>query len=134
MQLGLCRARQNILRDDERHLIRALKWKFFSVYLHNIIIFSQTADAHIELVHSLILLLQNAEVSLKLKKRRLFSGNIDYLGHVVHPSRLQLANHTTDATQNLKTTSSSCETAVVSRFMKCKPTVRFQLCRTICNA
>lgn len=46
-------------------------------------------------------LLCKAGVMIKLKKSRLFAEIIDYLGHVIRPDHLKLAEHRTDAAEKL---------------------------------
>lgn len=49
---------------------------------------------HINHVCKNLSLLNNADASLKLKKRNFFTDTITYLDHVISPTRLELASHT----------------------------------------
>lgn len=72
------------------------------VYLDDVIIFSGSPKEHIKHVQSVLLLLNAAGVTLKLKKCSLFSDEVDYLGHFVKPGKLEVAYRTTEAIKVLK--------------------------------
>lgn len=78
------------------------KWQYATVYLYEVIIFSKTAFEHLEHVRSVLRLLSEAGVTLKLKKCHLFTDTVDYLGHVIIFVTLEVASHTTAAIDGLK--------------------------------
>lgn len=49
-------------------MLSAVKWQFALVYLQDIVIFSRTPAEHIAQVHSVLTHLNNAGVTLRLKK------------------------------------------------------------------
>lgn len=77
------------------------KWQSALDNLDDIVVFSTTLPQHIESVRRFLLLLYSAGAILKLKQCKLFTDTIDHLGHVIHPKRLKLVFHTTDAIRGL---------------------------------
>ena len=73
------------------------RWQIFLVYLDNVIVLSKDLEQHLAQVDNLLTLLQNARVSLKLKKCHFFQPRVDYLGHVVLPDKLKVATDTAAA-------------------------------------
>jgi Reverse transcriptase (RNA-dependent DNA polymerase) len=73
------------------------KWKTCLVYLDDVIVFSGSRSAHLAHVAEVLTLLGNAGLSLKLKKCHFFSETVDYLGHVIRPGRLEVAEKNTTA-------------------------------------
>jgi hypothetical protein len=59
--------------------------------LDDIIIFSSSVEAHILDVDQVLSLLEQAGVSLNLKKCALFRLRVEYLGHVVQPEKFSMA-------------------------------------------
>ena len=53
------------------------------MYLDDIIVFSNTVEEHLEHLTTVLTLLRNARITLKLKKCAFVQGRVDYLGHVV---------------------------------------------------
>jgi RNase H-like domain found in reverse transcriptase len=60
-------------------------------------VFSSSRQAHLEHVNEAITLLGNSGLSLKLKKFHFFSDTVDYLGHVIRPGHLCVAEKSTTA-------------------------------------
>lgn len=89
MPLGVCSALETFQRTMEVFL-SAVKWHFDLVYPDDIIIFSRTVDEHSEHVKILLSLLHKGSVMLNLKKCKLCTGKINYLGHVIRPGRQNL--------------------------------------------
>jgi len=69
-------------------ILSGLRWKTCLVYLDDVIVFSRTVDDHIWDLREVLLLLENAGVSLKPSKCHLFQKEVEYLGHVVRPGQL----------------------------------------------
>ncbi len=72
------------------------------VYLDDVIAFSRTIEEHFEHLQDVLRLLEEAGVTLKLKKCQLFCDTVDYLGHVIRPGRLALAEKNTRALKEAK--------------------------------
>ncbi len=73
------------------------KWKTCSIYLDDIILFSKTFEDHKRNVAEVISLLKAPGLSLKLRKCKIFEWAVDYLGHVIRPGRLSVAERNTGA-------------------------------------
>ncbi len=74
-----------------------VKWKSCLVYLDDVIVFSRTIEEHFEHLQDVLRLLDQVGGTLKLKKCRFFCDTVDYLGHVIRPERLALAEKNTHA-------------------------------------
>jgi Reverse transcriptase (RNA-dependent DNA polymerase) len=72
-------------------------WKTAIFYLDDIIIFSQSVDAHLGDVYEVLSMIKAAGLSMNLRKSELFRSRMDYLGHVVRPGKLALAAKKTNA-------------------------------------
>ena len=72
------------------------KWQFAIVYIDDIIIFSRTPEEHLEHLDTVLGLLAKAGVTLKLNKCHFFREQIEYLGHIIAPGELRVANKTTE--------------------------------------
>lgn len=78
-------------------MIAAAKWEFTIVFLDDIMIFSRFLEEHTSHNRRALSLLISTDVSLRLKKGKLFTEKIDYLGRVIRLRRLEIASHMTDA-------------------------------------
>lgn len=83
-------------------LLSPIKCQFFLAFFDCIIVFSPNADGHIWHVRTVLPLILKAGVTLNHKRGNFIHEKIDYLGHVVRPDNLELADHTTDAVCILK--------------------------------
>lgn len=101
-----------------------VKCQFALVCLDDIIIFSKTADEHIEHVSTVLSLVHRAGIRLNFKKGRFITGKIDCLGHVIRPSRFKLASYTTDTIRDLKLQKNSQGAEGIFRLMYLTPTLR----------
>lgn len=72
------------------------------MYLDDIVTFSKTPKDHDEHTRLVLLLLEDAGVTHKLKTCAFSTNRIDYLGHVIKHRKLEVANHTADEIQNLQ--------------------------------
>ena len=86
------------LRNDPATFQRALdiilsgvRWQICVVYLDDVIVFSCTVEQHVKHLDTVLSLLRSAVISLKLKKCAFFQRKVRYLGHVINPSKLQVA-------------------------------------------
>lgn len=75
-------------------ILSTVKYQFALVYLDVIVIFSRTPDEHILPIHTILNLIRDSGVTLKLKKIHFFTETIDYFGKVIRPRRLEIASHT----------------------------------------
>ena len=70
--------------------------------MDDVIVFSKKFDQHLEHVAEFITALQEAGFSLKLKKCDFFKNKVDYLGHVVRPGKLAVAQKSTKAVEEFR--------------------------------
>ena len=78
------------------------RWRTCLVYLDDIIVFSNTAEEHVDHVREFLTLLKEACFSLKLKKFKFFAKSVDYLVRVIRPERLEVATKNTEAVKCFK--------------------------------
>jgi len=78
-------------------ILSGLKWKICLVYLDDVIIFSATPEQHIKDVDTVLTRLREAGVTLKLRKCKWFTTEVEYLGHIVSPVRLHVHNKNVSA-------------------------------------
>ena len=79
-------------------ILSGVKWKSCLIYLDDIVIFSSNYEDHLEHVATILSLLREAGVSLKIAKSCFFRDKIDYLGHVIYPGRMGIAQGSKAAT------------------------------------
>ena len=90
MPFGLKNAPSTFQRTIDIVLATA-KWKHAIVYLDDIVIFSRNVEEHMEHIASILAMLRNAGMTLKLKKCYFLQQRVDYLGHIVSPGKLAVA-------------------------------------------
>jgi Reverse transcriptase (RNA-dependent DNA polymerase) len=90
MPFGLINAPATFQRAMDVLLSRVL-WQTAIVYLDDIIVFSRTPEKHLRDLDVVLTLLEEAGVSLNLRKCAFFRSRVDYLGHVVRPGRLAIS-------------------------------------------
>ena len=73
-------------------ILSGVRWKTCLVYIEDVVIFSKTEKEHFAQVRHVLTLLEEAGVKLKLKKCFFFHQRVEYLGHVITPGRLSVAN------------------------------------------
>lgn len=78
-------------------ILSGVRWKTCLVYLDDVIVFSSCRKAHLAHVAEVLTVLGNAGLSLKLQKCRFFAETVNYLGHVIRPGRLGVAEKNTEA-------------------------------------
>jgi hypothetical protein len=101
MPLGLRNAPATFQRAIEI-IISGLKWRTCLVYLDDIIIYSNSREDHYHHVDEVLMTLGKAGLSLKLKKCHFFKDTVGYLGHVIRPGRLEVAEKNTAALKEAK--------------------------------
>ncbi|KFD60898.1 LOW QUALITY PROTEIN: hypothetical protein M514_26959 [Trichuris suis] len=82
MPFGLTGAPATFQRLMER-VLAGLKWSICLVYLDDIIVFSRTAEEHIEHLAQVLSRLQEADPKVNSRKCKLFCKEVCYLGHIV---------------------------------------------------
>jgi RNase H-like domain found in reverse transcriptase/Reverse transcriptase (RNA-dependent DNA polymerase) len=70
----------------------SLLWKKAIVYLDDIIIYSNTVSDHMQDVEEVLIMLQEAGVSLNLPKCHFFQRRVAYLVHVIQPGQLGMSS------------------------------------------
>ena len=73
------------------------------VYLDDIIVFSRDFDSHMERLQEIFSRLRNANLKLHVKKCCLFQRRVDFLGHVLTESGIQVQPEKVKAVQNWPT-------------------------------
>ena len=96
MPFGLCNAPATFQRTVDI-LLAGYRWKTCLVYLDDIIVFSRDHTSHIKHVDEVLTVLREAGMSLKLQKCHFFVKSVDYLGHVIRPGVLQVAQKNVEA-------------------------------------
>ena len=96
MPFGLTNAPATFQRALDIILSR-VKWRFALVYIDDIIVYSKTVSEHFHPLREVLTLLRAAGVSLKISKCAFFDEEVEYLGHVVKPGRLEMQSRNTDA-------------------------------------
>ena len=99
--LGLCNAPATFQRAVDM-LLSGYRSRTCLVSLDDIIVFSKTAEEHVDHVRDVLTVLKEAGFSLKLKKCKFFATYVDYLGHVTRPGRLEVATKNTEAVKRFK--------------------------------
>eukprot|EP00171_Calliarthron_tuberculosum_P023550 IDg23550t1 len=94
MPFGLCNAPATYQRAIDI-LLAGFKWNSCLVYLDDIIIFSSSFEEHLVHVQDVLQVLKSAGFSLKLRKCSFFKQTVDYLGHIVRPGLLSVAEKNT---------------------------------------
>jgi hypothetical protein len=78
-------------------ILSGVKWKACLGYLDDVTLFSSLREAHMRHVDEALTLLEKAGLSLKLAKCHFFKDTFNYLGHVIRPGRLGVAEKNTEA-------------------------------------
>jgi hypothetical protein len=86
-----------------------LTWKVCLVYLDDIIVYSKIREEHLVHLDAVIHRLYCAGLSLNLKKCHFFRSEVSYLGHVIGPGTLAVAEKNTRALRNAKSPSTQTE-------------------------
>ena len=73
---------------------------FVSVYLDDVIVFSDTFETHLEHLQQVLLHFQAAELKLKPSKHHSICQKVEYLGHVITPQGISPNNNRISAMRN----------------------------------
>lgn len=82
--------------------LASVKWQHAPVYLDDVVVFFKTPEEHLSHVEFLLQLIDNAGMTLKLKKCVFFSDAVDYLGYVMTPKQLPIVTKTRDTVRSSK--------------------------------
>jgi hypothetical protein len=77
--------------------LSGLTWKSCLVYLDDIVVFSKPPTEHMAHLDAVIHRLYRAVLTLNLKKCHFLKDTVDYLGHVIRPGQLSVAEKNTAA-------------------------------------
>jgi Reverse transcriptase (RNA-dependent DNA polymerase) len=98
MPFGLTNAPATFKRIVDM-ILAGLTWKSCLAYLDDIIIFSSSFEEHLRHQDQVLERLYRAGLSLKLPKCHFCKDTVSYLGHVVRPGQLAVAEKNTAALQ-----------------------------------
>ena len=73
-----------------------------TLYLDDIIVFSRSIEDHFRHLGEILAILKVAGLSLKLNKCNFFTKTVYYLGHVIRPGKIEVAEKNTAALQGFK--------------------------------
>lgn len=82
-------------------ILSTRKWIFCMVYLDDIIIISYNIDDHLKHILKVLTPLRQAVMTLRVNKCFMQKG-IEYLGHIVEPHELHVANKVIDTVQEME--------------------------------
>jgi hypothetical protein len=74
--------------------------KFCVVYLDDVLIFSHTADEHLEHIRPVLRELQRHQLHKKLSKCYFGRSSVSFLGHVVNARQIRMEPDKVEAVQN----------------------------------
>ena len=77
-------------------------FNFTIAYLDNIIIFNNTPQEHLSHIRKVFKKLRSAKLSMKMRKCNFFSKEIQYLGHILSATVIQLLPSKTHAIQHMQ--------------------------------
>lgn len=83
-------------------ILAGVKWQTCLIYLDDVIVFSKTAEQHLDHLAEVLDLLAAAGVTLKATKCHFFQKEVEYLGHVVTPGRVAVNTKNTDALRRIR--------------------------------
>ena len=87
-------------RDGTLRFCVDYRAEFISLYLDDVIVFSETLMDHINHLKAVFEHLKKAGFMLNLKKCKVMCNEVEYLGHVVTPHGLKPNNRNLDAVKN----------------------------------
>ena len=101
MPFGLTNAPATFQRALDM-VLSTFKWKTCLVYLDDFIIYSKSVEEHIDHVDEILTALDTAGITLKIKKCRFFSEEVEYLGHIIKPGHLEIDKTNTASLREAK--------------------------------
>jgi transposase InsO family protein len=100
MPFGLTNAPATFQRMVDM-ILAGLTWKSCLVYLDDIIVFSASLEEHVHHLDEVLERLYRAGLSLKLPKCHFGKDTVSYLGHVIRPGKLAVAEKNTIALRSV---------------------------------
>ena len=86
----------------QEHMTGILKdFNFAIAYLYDIIIFSKTAEEHLDQIKQVFEKLRSIHLSMKLSKYHFFMKEIQYLGHILSTKGIKLLPSKTQAIKSM---------------------------------
>lgn len=76
------------------------KWETCLFYLDDINVFSKSFENHIDHIDKILQSLEEATVTLKIKKCKFFTDTVEYLGHIIKPGKLEVDRAHTASLKN----------------------------------
>jgi hypothetical protein len=101
MPFGLRNAPATLQRIVDT-ILSGLTWKTCLVYLDDIIVFYKTPTENMAHLDAVLHRLYRAGLTLNLKKCHFFKETVEYLGHVIRPGQLSVAEKNTATLKNTK--------------------------------
>jgi RNase H-like domain found in reverse transcriptase/Reverse transcriptase (RNA-dependent DNA polymerase) len=89
MPFGLVNAPASFQRAMDI-ILAGVRWNCALVYMDDVIIYSRTFEEHMGHLDQVLGLLRKANVTLKLRKCTFAAREVEYLGHVIRPGRLEM--------------------------------------------
>ncbi|CAN8063812.1 unnamed protein product [Agarophyton chilense] len=106
-------------------ILSKVKWTSALVYIHDVIIYSRSVEEHFAHVRTVLTLLAEAGVTLKLRKCVFFTRTVEYMGHIIGPVTLEVESSNIRAVQEVKLSRSQTDVrsfiglcSVYRRFVK----------------
>lgn len=100
MPFGLHNAPASLQRAIDI-ILSSARFKSVMVYLEDIILFSKNAEEHLDNLDKVLIFLQNAGLTIRLKKCCFMQESIHYLRHIFKPKKLSDGPKTIDAVQQI---------------------------------
>lgn len=101
MPFGLCNAPATFQRALEI-ILDHVRWQVCLVYLDDVIVFSENVDDHGRHLDTVLSLLHDACITLRLRKCFFFQPRLEYLGHVISPGKLAVSSTHIDEFRNFE--------------------------------
>jgi len=83
-------------------ILAGVKWQICSVYLDDVIVFSRSQEEHLQHLDEVLTLLGKARVTLKAAKCQFCQEEVEYVGHVIRPGRVQVLEKNLRALRGLR--------------------------------
>lgn len=83
-------------------ILTTINRQYALVYIDDVMIFLKASKEHLRRIKEELNLLNRARITIKLKKCAFTFYTIDYMGHVIVPGKLHVANRITKAVKALQ--------------------------------
>lgn len=91
-------------------ILLSVKWRSALLYLGDIFVFSESIKQHLTHLQYVLTTVRDAGITRKLKTCSLVAESTNYLGHVIHSGRLEVAESPTDVVRQLEDSTRKKET------------------------